>query len=110
MGATCVPSAPRPGSPKDADLSFRGRFRIGEFKGGMMASAFANFLSPVSLYRVYDDLTFHHVVHQDEFAPNLTTYGKLSAIARSVLPPPLVDTINRLKRKMSPASNSGDSQ
>ncbi len=84
-----------------ADLSLRGRLRIGEFRGGMMASAFANFLSSVSLYRVYDDLTFHYVVHQDKFEPDLTTYGKLSRFAHSVLPPPLVDTIKRLKRRVS---------
>ena len=94
-----------------ADLSFRGRFRIGEFRGGPMASAFANFLSPVSLYRVYDDLTFHYVVHQDKFEPYLPrTYDKLSRIAHSILPPPLIDTIKRLKRRMSRASDVGDSE
>ena len=90
-----------------ADLSLRGRFRIGEFSGGMMASAFANFLSPVSLYRVHDDLTFHYVVHQDKFEPYLPrTYDKLRRIADSVLPPVLIDTIKRLKRRMSPATDS----
>jgi len=84
-----------------ADLSLRGRLRIGEFRGGMMASAFANFLSSVSLYRVYDDLTFHFVVHQDKFEPHLTIYEKLSRFAHSALPPPLVDTIKRLKRRVS---------
>jgi hypothetical protein len=84
-----------------ADLGLRGRFRIGEFSGGMMASAFANFLSPVSLYRVYDDLTFHYVVHQDKFEPRLSMYDKLSRIAHFVLPRPLVETIKRLKRRIS---------
>jgi hypothetical protein len=84
-----------------ADLSLRERLRIGEFRGGMMASAFANFLSPVSLYRVYDDLTFHYVVHQDKFEPHLTTYEKLSRFAHYALPPPLVDTIKRLKGSVS---------
>jgi hypothetical protein len=94
-----------------ADLSLRGRFRIGEFRGGMMASAFANFLSPVSLYRVYNDLSVHYVVHQDKFEPYLPrTYDKLSRIAHSVLPPLLIDAIKRLKRRMSPASDFGDSK
>jgi hypothetical protein len=94
-----------------ADLSLRGRFRIGEFRGGMMASAFANFLSPVSLYRVYDDPSFHYVVHQDKFEPYLPgRYDKLRRIAHSVLPSPLVDTIKRVKRGMSRASNSGGSE
>ena len=84
-----------------ADLSLRERLRIGRFRGGMMASAFANFLSSVCLYRVYDDLAFHYVVHQDEFEPHLTTYDKLSRFAHSVLPPPLVDTIKRVKRRVS---------
>jgi hypothetical protein len=84
-----------------ADLALRERLRIGKFRGGMMASAFANFLSPVSLYRVYDDLTFHYVVHQDPFQPHLSTYHKLSRFARSVLPPPLVETVKRLKRRVS---------
>ncbi|NNE16924.1 MAG: hypothetical protein HKN10_00470 [Myxococcales bacterium] len=89
-----------------ADLTLRGRLRIGEFRGGMMASAFANFLSPVSLYRPYDDLTFHYVVHQDKFEPTLTTYHKLSRIAHSLLPLPLVDTIKRLKRRVSGEAES----
>ncbi len=94
-----------------ADLSLRERFRIGDYRGGMMASAFANFLSSVSLYRVYEDLTFHYVVHQDKFEPFLPgTYDKLRRIAHSVLPPPLVDTIKRLKRRMSRASDFGDSE
>ena len=84
-----------------ADLSLRERLRIGEFRGGMMASAFANFLS---LYRCTECTTtsaFHYVVHQDKFEPHLTTYDKLSRFAHSVLPPPLVDTIKRLKRRVS---------
>jgi hypothetical protein len=85
---------------ENADLSLRGRLRIGEFKGGMMASAFANFLSPVSLYRPYDDLSFHYVVHQDKFEPRLTGLHKLSAIAHAILPPPLVHTIKRIKRRV----------
>jgi hypothetical protein len=84
-----------------ADLGLRERLRIGKFRGGMMASAFANFLSPVSLYRVYDDLTFHCVVHQDAFVPYSTRYHKLSRFALSVLPPPLVETVKRLKRRVS---------
>ena len=94
-----------------ADLSLRGRFRIGEFGGGMMASAFANFLSPVSLYRMYDDLTFNHVVHQDKFEPYLPrTYDKLSRVAHSVLPPALVDAIRWLKCRMSGTSDVGGSE
>ena len=100
--AVFVLSAPKFNYCADhADLSLRERLRIGEFRGGMMASAFANFLSSVSLYRVYDDLTFHYVVHQDKFEPHLTTYDKLSRFAHSILPPPLVDTIKRLKRRVS---------
>lgn len=90
-----------------ADLSLRGKFRIGEFRGGMMASAFANFLSPVSLYRVYDDPSFHYVVHQDNFEPYLSVYDKLRRIAHSLLPPPLVEAIKRAKRGGSHASDSG---
>jgi hypothetical protein len=91
-----------------ADLSLRGRFRMGEFRGGMMASAFANFLSPVSLYRVHDDLTFHYVVHQDKFEPYLPrTYDKLAKAAHSVLPPILISTIKRLKSRMSSSGESG---
>jgi len=100
--AVFVLSAPKFNYCADhADLSLRERLRIGEFRGGMMASAFANFLSSVSLYRVYDDLTFHYVVHQDKFEPHLTMYNKLSRFAHSALPPPLVDTIKRLKRRVS---------
>ena len=84
-----------------ADLGLRELLRIGEFRGGMMASAFANFLSPVSLYRVYDDLTFHSVVHQDAFAPYSTRHQKLSRFAQSVLPSPLVEMVKRLKRRVS---------
>lgn len=89
-----------------ADLTLRERLRIGNFRGGMMASAFANFLSSVSLYRVYDDLDFHCVVHQDRFEPHLKTYDKLSRFAHSVLPPPMVETIKRLKRRVSGESGS----
>lgn len=50
-----------------ADTKFRGRLRFGGFSGGPMASTFANFLASVALYRPYEDLDFHYVIHQDAF-------------------------------------------
>lgn len=37
----------------------------GSVVGGLMASAYAHFHKPLSLYRVYDEPLFHAVVHQD---------------------------------------------
>lgn len=83
-----------------ANIDFRGLYRIGEFRGGMMASAFANFLSPMSLYRTYDDLTFHYVVHQDKFEPNLTRYEKFTRFMHSFLPQPLIRNLKDLKQNI----------
>jgi hypothetical protein len=45
---------------RHADLA-----RRGTFYGGPMASAFCNVNAPFALWRSYDDLAFHHVVHLD---------------------------------------------
>ena len=46
------------------DVNFRG-----EFVGSGMESALAHFHKPFSLYRAYNDLDFHVVVHQDRHHP-----------------------------------------
>lgn len=83
------------------DTAFRGLFRFGEFDGGEMASAFANFLSPVSLYRPYDDLNFHYVIHQDNFVLYKPTLrDKFSVAVKAVLPAPLLHTVRRARQVM----------
>jgi hypothetical protein len=48
----------------NVDIKWRG-----SVAGGGMASAFAHFHKPFSLYRPYDDLSFHTVIHQDRHHP-----------------------------------------
>jgi hypothetical protein len=49
---------------KQIDVSFRGHVI-----GAAMESAFAHFHKPFSLYRPYNDLGFHTVIHQDKHHP-----------------------------------------
>jgi len=48
------------------DNSYRG-----VFIGKAMESAFAHFHSPFLLYRFYQDLSFHHVLHMDNWIPDI---------------------------------------
>jgi len=43
------------------------------FGGGKMASTFAHFHKPFSLYRSKNDLKFHSVIHMDKWAPKNNT-------------------------------------
>ena len=49
-------------------LKYVDRAYRGIFIGGMMASAYAHFHKPLSLYRAFDQPDFHAVVHQDEWS------------------------------------------
>lgn len=53
--------------------------------GGIMASSFAHFHQPFTLYRSKDDIHFHSVTHLDKWAPRKASffcYLKLSSIRR----------------------------
>jgi len=80
------------------NLSHRGAYTAG-FSGGAMASAFANFLAPILLYRPYNDLEYHCVIHQDPFeAYQASTYDRFSSFMHSLLPPTAVLAVQRIKR------------
>jgi hypothetical protein len=84
---------------QQSDRAFRGLFRHGSFDGGYMASAFANLLTPVSLYRPMDELAYHGVLHQDPFigeAPPVS--HKWKATIKRFLPPIVVDVREACKR------------
>ncbi len=83
-----------------SDRSFRGLFRHGTFDGGYMASAFANLLTPVSLYRPMDALDFHTVQHQDPFIPEKPPRSyKVKAALKRLLPPIMVEAREAWKRR-----------
>ena len=83
-----------------SDRTFRGLFRHGTFDGGYMASAFANLLTPVSLYRPMDALDFHAVLHQDPFIPEATPRShKVKAALKRLLPPIVVDAREAWKKR-----------
>lgn len=83
------------------DLTHRGALGFGGFDGGFMASAFANFLGPMVLYRPYETVDYHYVIHQDPFewrAP--TPYDRFSAVVHSILPPIVVSALRAAKRRV----------
>lgn len=83
-----------------SDRSFRGLFRHGTFDGGYMASAFANLLTPVSLYRPMNVLDFHAVQHQDPFIPvDPPASHKVKAALKRFLPPIMVDAREAWKKR-----------
>lgn len=69
------------------DLGYRGKFW-----GGYMASAFAHFHKPLTLYRVADGLDFHTVQHLDQYvkpaeAEATARYGSLRRLGGKLLRP-----------------------
>jgi hypothetical protein len=82
----------------NTDLSLRALYDFGGFGGGMMASAFANFLRSAVLWRPYDEPMFHHVIHQDPFVPYRPTLrDRVSKMGTRYLPASVVTGIRRIK-------------
>ncbi len=84
------------------DVNFRGFIT-----GGGMASAYAHFHKPFSLYRPYNDLEFHVVIHQDRIHPCWglkSVQGRFTKVnikkkIKLFLPPFLVMTYKKLLRE-----------